>query len=102
MRILKIITSVSVIIALSSGLAFSADSHSRDFVVPADDGYGMDDCLAEGGACAKLIADSWCQVNGMKASLGYTAAEITDITASLSHKASVKPAIPSYIVTCSD
>jgi hypothetical protein len=101
MRGFKIIPFFSLAFVFSASVALSANSSQRDFVVPADDGYGMDDCLAEGGPCAKLIADSWCQVNGMKASVSYSAADMTDMTASLSKKAS-KQAVPSYIVTCAD
>ena len=92
----------SVVLVLSSSLAFSANSAVRDLVVPADDGYGMDECLAEGGPCAKLIADSWCQVNGMRTSVGYIAADITDVTASLSQKTTGMVPRPSYIVTCAE
>jgi hypothetical protein len=92
----------SAILVLSSSLAFSANSAVRDLVVPADDGYGMDECLAEGGPCAKLIADSWCQVNGMRTSIGYIAADITDVTASLSKKTTNSAPRPSYIVTCAE
>jgi len=102
MRGLKILSAFSIVLALSSGVSLSAKTALRDFVVPAYDGYGMDDCLAEGGPCAKLIADSWCQVNGMSASVSYIAADITEITASLSKKASNKAPVPSYIVTCAE
>ncbi|MCX8504206.1 MAG: hypothetical protein EBU34_05300 [Alphaproteobacteria bacterium] len=102
MRGLKILSAFSIVLALSSGVSLSANTALRDFVVPADDGYGMDDCLAEGGPCAKLIADSWCQLNGMSASVSYIAADMTEITASLSKKASNKAPVPSYIVTCAE
>ena len=87
---------------LPASLAGAANPAVRDFIVPADDGYGMDECMAEGGPCAKLIADSWCQVNGMKTSLHYVAAEASDVTASLSKKITDRLPTPSYIVTCSD
>ena len=102
MRNITTISAFSMAFALFASAALSANSSQRDFVVPADDGYGMDDCLAEGGPCAKLIADSWCQVNGMKASVSYSAADMTDITATLSKKVSAKQAVPSYIVTCAE
>jgi len=70
------------------------------FVVPADDGYGMDDCLAEGKACAKLVADSWCQVKGMSVAVRFERASAEDITASLTSKAAVKPSETAYLITC--
>jgi hypothetical protein len=89
-------------LSIPMGYAFAASPSVRDFIVPVDDGYGMDECMAEGGPCAKLIADSWCQVNGMKTSLHYVAAEASDVTASLSKKITDRLPAPSDIVTCSD
>ena len=104
MRMFNFAAAASLVLSFAGTveLAHSADPLVREFVVPADDGYGMDDCLAEGGACAKLIADSWCQVNGMKTSLHYAAAEASDVTASLSKKITSRLPTPVYIVTCSN
>jgi hypothetical protein len=102
MRKLPLASAFFFAACLSISVAQAASSPVRDFIVPVDDGYGMDDCMAEGGACAKLIADSWCQVNGMKKSLRFVAADVTDITASLSKKIQDRVPTPSYIVTCTD
>jgi hypothetical protein len=102
MRIISFASALLLAACLPLSLAQAASAPVRDFIVPVDDGYGMDDCMAEGGACAKLIADSWCQVNGMKKSLHYVAADVTDITASLSKKIQDRVPTPSYIVTCTD
>jgi hypothetical protein len=102
MRFVTFVATFCCVTALSAGSGFSSPSDVRDFIVPADDGYGMDDCLAEGGPCAKLIADSWCEVNGMKTSLHYVAAEASDVTASLAKKTTTKAPAPVYIVTCAD
>ena len=34
------------------------------FLVPAEDGYGVGNCLAAGGECARLVANSWCETQG--------------------------------------
>ena len=34
------------------------------FLVPAEDGYGVGNCLASGGECAQLVANSWCETQG--------------------------------------
>ncbi len=79
-----------------------AETPQKTFIVPADDGYGMDDCMADGGACAKLVVDSWCQVKGMGHAASYSLMDPADITASLSSN-STKKALPvSYLVTCQD
>ena len=50
------------------------------FLVPANDGYGVGNCLASGGECGQLVADAWCQAHGYgrAASFGPTRAE--DVT----------------------
>lgn len=77
-------------------------SHATEttFVVPTNDGYGMDNSLAEGKACAKLVADSWCQVKGMSVAVRFERASAEDITASLTSKAAVKPSETAYLITC--
>jgi hypothetical protein len=79
-----------------------SQASEKTFAVPADDGYGMDDCLAEGKACAKLVADSWCQVKGMNHSVRFEVAAPEEITGSLSkYTAGTGPA-PAYLITCQD
>ena len=82
---------------LSPSLSYATEA---TFVVPADDGYGMDDCLAEGKACAKLVADSWCQVKGMSVAVRFERASAEDITASLTSKAAINPSETAYLITC--
>jgi hypothetical protein len=50
------------------------------FLVPANDGYGVGNCLAAGGECGQLVADAWCESHGFAraASFGPTFAE--DVT----------------------
>ena len=102
MRNTLLASALFIALTVPLSLALAVNPLVRDFIVPADDGYGMDECMAEGGPCAKLIADSWCQVNGMKTSLHYAATEASDVTASLSKKITDRLPTPSYIVTCSD
>ncbi|MEI6572696.1 MAG: hypothetical protein WCO61_04025 [Alphaproteobacteria bacterium] len=89
--------------ALAACLAPSlSQANEKIFAVPADDGYGMDDCLSEGKACAKLVADSWCQVKGMNHSIRFEAAAPEDITGSLSEDAARPAVAPAYLITCQD
>ena len=53
------------------------------FLVPGNDGYGIAECLAEGGACGQAVADSYCEAQGFKAgalSYGDAGAEVTAST----------------------
>ncbi len=47
------------------------------FLVPANDGYGVGDCLASGGECGQIVADAWCETQGFRRAVdfGRTAAE---------------------------
>ncbi len=92
-----VLFAVLLTVSLSPSLSHATET---TFVVPADDGYGMDDCLAEGKACAKLVADSWCQVKGMTVAVRFERASAEDITASLTSKAAVKPSETAYLITC--
>ena len=92
-----VLFAVLLAVSLSPSLSYATET---TFVVPADDGYGMDDCLAEGKACAKLVADSWCQVKGMSVAVRFERASAEDITASLTSKAAVNPSETAYLITC--
>jgi hypothetical protein len=47
----------------------AADSH--DYEIAANDGYGIEDCLAAGSDCGQVVADSWCEAHGRGHALAY-------------------------------
>jgi len=52
-------------VALGTALRTKAVATPGTFiVVPSDDGYGMDHCLANGSACGAIVAQAWCRSNG--------------------------------------
>lgn len=102
MRRISIAAAIFMAAAFPLGVSWAAMPVSRDFIVPIDDGYGMEDCLADGASCAKLVADSWCQINGMKTALDYSPAKAVDITASLAQRSTPQRPVQAYIVTCTD
>jgi len=51
----------------------AADSES--FVIAAAEGYGVEDCLGEGGECGKVVADAWCEAHGRGAAISFGRAE---------------------------
>ena len=73
---------------------------ARTYVMPADDGYGLTECLAQGGACARIVADAWCEAHGHARAINFGAAE--DVTASIGGPVGHTPAKGSYIVTCAE
>jgi hypothetical protein len=82
----------SVVVASSLGLILGAAAigeaqadEARSFVIAANDGYGLADCLGEGGECGRAVADAWCAANGGGAALAFGPA-----------------AKGAYVVTCGD
>ena len=72
-----------------------AASTKTTFTVPAQDGYGIGECVSSGSACAKVVADAWCEAQGFSrsASIGI---ETVEVTASISPATSKAP----ISVTC--
>lgn len=56
-------------VASASGLARAAGSH--DYEIAANDGYGLEDCLAAGSDCGQVVADAWCEAHGHGHALAY-------------------------------
>ncbi len=52
-----------------SVVARAADSH--DYEIAANDGYGIEDCLAAGSDCGQTVADAWCEAHGRGHALAY-------------------------------
>ncbi|WP_293865247.1 hypothetical protein [uncultured Alsobacter sp.] len=84
--------------AFVAGAVGSASAADRQFILPANDGYGIADCLAEGGTCARMVADAWCAAQGMGKALAYGRADAADVTASVSSSRNA----PAYTVTCNE
>ncbi len=52
---------VAYVIASAGGLSAQAPS---TFEIAAASGYGVEDCLAEGGECGRVVADAFCEAHG--------------------------------------
>lgn len=49
------------------------------FVIPANDGYGIAECVESASPCGKVVADAWCEAQGFRrsASVGPVDVETT-------------------------
>ena len=56
-----------------STAAQAGEAHA--FIIAANDGYGLQDCLGEGGECGRVVADAWCEAQGHGAALSFGRAE---------------------------
>jgi hypothetical protein len=89
-------------VALALGVAAVNRSQAAEgstFIIAATDGYGVEDCLGEGGECGHVVADAWCESHGHGAALSYGLAE--DITNTIPGGGAGKTGVP-YIVRCGD
>lgn len=96
----RFLASLSLALLLLAAQNAAAAPETKDFILPADDGYGMDDCLAEAGTCGQMIADAWCKANGLAKSIAYGPIDPAEITASITAVKAANTTPAAYRVTC--
>jgi hypothetical protein len=86
---------------MSSVESVASAQEGRSFLIPANDGYGIADCLAQdGSSCGRIVADAWCQAHGLGKSVAFGPVDATDMTASI--KSAQATGSRSYTVTCAE
>lgn len=86
------------VVALFSAVPLSAEAAPNNrFLVPGNDGYGIAECLAEGGACGQAVADSYCEAQGFKSGARSFTDASDEITASTT-KRTARPA--AFAIEC--
>jgi hypothetical protein len=71
-------------LAASCLLTAPAYSETRRFVIAnTPDGYGVDQCLATGASCGKLVANSYCQSQDYGQAASFKTLDRDDITNSI-------------------
>ncbi len=88
------------LLALMPLLYKPAKAADAIFVLSDNDGYGILDCVAEGVACGRIVADSWCAAHGRGRATAYGLA--SDITASIGAATAVKPRPGDVIISCGE
>ncbi len=78
----------------------AGETHS--FLIAANDGYGVEDCLGEGGECGRVVADAWCEAHGHGAAVAFGRANPDDVTGAIKVAATPAKGGEPYIVTCGD
>ena len=66
---------VSLILGVGS-LSGARAGETHALVIAANDGYGVEDCLAEAGDCGQVVADAWCEAHGHGAAVSYGPASL--------------------------
>jgi hypothetical protein len=80
--------------ATSSTGARAEETHA--LVVAANDGYGVEDCLAEAGECGQVVADAWCEAHGHGPAVSFGPASRS--STGLATKIAVTP--ETYVINC--
>jgi hypothetical protein len=94
------LTAFCALAAILIRVPVKADS-ATTFVIPANDGYGLGECLTGGKPCGRIVADAWCEAHGRGPARAFGRAE--DITASIGPAAMKTAATPgSIIVSCGE
>jgi hypothetical protein len=46
-------------------------AEASTFLIASTVGYGVEDCLGEGGECGRVVADAWCEAHGRGVALEF-------------------------------
>lgn len=86
------LTVVWLVGSANVGHAGDADT----FMIVAASGYGVEDCLGEGGECGRIVADAWCEAHGHGVALKFGR------SAQQANSKAEPPAPSPYFITCGD
>jgi hypothetical protein len=64
-------------------LSATASAETTAFIVPNFDGYGIDQCLADGRPCGQAAAAAWCRSRDYSEAVEFGRLDRTDTTASV-------------------
>jgi hypothetical protein len=70
---------------------------SHEYEVAANDGYGLEDCLAAGSQCGQVVADAWCEAHGHGHALAYGLRSAVD-----GRPTQVSATEEPYVIKCGD
>ena len=90
-----------LVLPLALAVGNVSETHASEpstFLIAAASGYGVEDCLGEGGECGQLVADAWCEAHGHGAALKFGR---SDGNASMMSNAASPNPRP-YFITCGD
>jgi hypothetical protein len=74
-----------------------AEGAAHEYEVAANDGYGLEDCLAAGSQCGQVVADAWCEAHGHGHALAYGLRNLVD-----GRPTPVSATDEPYVIKCGD
>jgi hypothetical protein len=101
MRLLRPVILIPSLFAFAALFAAhpAAAQEPSIFVIAASDGYGVGDCLVEGGSCGRIIADAWCVAHGATHAISFGPA--ADSLAAV-QKPAADASPGSVVISCGD
>jgi hypothetical protein len=93
---------LSGLIALSALEDKASAQATHTFVIPVDDGYGLNDCIGKDRSCAEVVAAAWCEAHGYAQPIVFGRAGdiVTGAVRAVPQPAPIDP--DSFIVTCKE
>ena len=88
------------LVVASPGAKSASGLNEGTYLIPANDGYGVADCIASKKSCGKIVADAWCQNHGYKTALSYGVADRSDFTGSVPKSAGNAANAMPMVVNC--
>jgi hypothetical protein len=76
-----------------------AEASEGVFLVPANSGYGIGECLAAGATCGQMVADAWCESQGFSRAASYSVSHAEEATGAF-RTASAGSAERPIAITC--
>lgn len=70
------------------------------FTIPAEDGYGIEDCMKAGSACGQVVANSWCEAHGHADALAFGTAD--DVTGTIPARTAAPTPSAGVMIRCGD
>jgi hypothetical protein len=86
-----------VLIAALGAISAARAEDGHEYVVATNDGYGLEDCLAAGSECGRVVADAWCEANGHGHALAYGPRSLLD-----GRPRQVSTTDDPYVIKCGD
>jgi len=78
--------------------AAGPDAASRNFIIAASEGYGVQDCLGGEGGCGQVVADAWCEAHGEGPALAF--GKTDDVTGAIASRPAQNIPAGAYFITC--
>ena len=101
--LLALVLATATLPARAGSEASTVKHVEKTFLIPAEDGYGVGECLSGGPSeCGQVVANAWCESQGFASASNYGVAAQDEYTGAIDGAAPVKSAPRPLRITCQD